>query len=339
LADDALDAIAGTYGTVDGRYASREFCRAVFNGNPHGYSHHAFVRDGEQVVGHYAVVPVRVRARGATLISGKGEALFLAEPYRARSLPLPGGAVPAGIALMSALHDHAGAAGIALLHNITSREIGMMQRMQGFRALHVTLDQRHFLIRPGELSAVRQAPARAYAARALSLAQRALLALARTLPSPAVDVEAPVNAERHSAALAAAGGDRVAWTISWDPETLAWLARLGRLKVVSIADRPDQFAVVSSGDIGEVVLWHVPPTAAGSGLAILRALVGRSARDGGHVVSVTRRVAAGAGPSLKLTLGALGFVPQRIPLTIYVKADDDFFMRSENLHFTRMFHL
>jgi hypothetical protein len=35
--------------------------------------------DGNEVVGPYAEIPIRVQARGATVMSGKGEALFLAE--------------------------------------------------------------------------------------------------------------------------------------------------------------------------------------------------------------------------------------------------------------------
>jgi hypothetical protein len=240
---------------------------------------------------------------------------------------------------MSALHDEACAAGIRLLHNITSREIGMIQRMQGFRALTLTLDQRHFLIRPAALGGLRRSPARAHAARALSIVQRGLLALSRALPLPAVDIAAPVHGEWCGAAIAASCADGDAWTISRDPETLAWLARLGRLEVASIAGRPDQFAVLAKGDVGEVVQWHVSPGATASGLAILRALLNGSVDDDALVVSVTRRLAAGAGPSLRLTLWGLGFFPQRIPLTIYVKADDDFFRRRENLDFTRLFHV
>src|SRR5262245_66483117 len=77
--EESLDAIAATYGTVDRRYADREFCRIVFNENPSGYSYHAFVKDGDRVVGHYAVIPIRTRSRGVLVTSGKGEALFLDE--------------------------------------------------------------------------------------------------------------------------------------------------------------------------------------------------------------------------------------------------------------------
>src|SRR5262245_32218452 len=79
ISDESLDAIGATYGTVDRRYADREFCRIVFNENPSGYSYHAFVKDGDRVVGHYAVIPIRTRARGVLVTSGKGEALFLDE--------------------------------------------------------------------------------------------------------------------------------------------------------------------------------------------------------------------------------------------------------------------
>src|SRR5262245_35718046 len=146
VADDSLDAIAATYGTVDRRYADREFCRIVFNENPNGYSYHAFVRDGKSVVGHYAVIPIRTRARGALVTSGKGEALFLDEAHRRSAVATPeGGEMPAAMALMRLVHQRALEDGLAVIHNITSPEIGVIERLLGFRPLAVRLDQVHFL--------------------------------------------------------------------------------------------------------------------------------------------------------------------------------------------------
>ena len=115
LGPDRLDAIAATYGTVDPRYASRAFCELIFNGNPYGFSWHAFIVDGDRVVGHYAVIPMRVCSDHQTVLSGKGEALFLAEDHRAGTVETDSGMLPAGLALMNALHDHALADGAILL--------------------------------------------------------------------------------------------------------------------------------------------------------------------------------------------------------------------------------
>ena len=130
LPDEALDAVGTTYGTVDRRYASRGFCREMFNGNPFGYSWHAFIHDGKTAVGHYAVIPVRARAGESIVTAGRGEALFLEETCRAARLEGADGPTPAGIALMAAVHERALAEGAQILHNRTSPEIGMIQRMQ-----------------------------------------------------------------------------------------------------------------------------------------------------------------------------------------------------------------
>jgi hypothetical protein len=305
---------------------------------------HAFVRHGEAVVGHYAVVPIRVRARGATAVSGKGEALFLAEAHRAGTVALEGGEVPAGIALMNALHDRALSEGLVVVHNITSPEIGMIQRMHGFRALNVSLDQLHYLIRPSELRALRESPSRARAGRALALAQRTLLTVSRGLlrltRAPAVERNPDAHAERHLAALAATDAHaEPGWAISRDPETLRWLRRLGRLEIASIAGRPEHVAVISTGDARELLLWNVPDGARRSGLALACALLASSVDDGAWIVSAARRLAPEGSRSLRFVLRVLAFVPQSIPVTIYVKGPDPFYIQEANLDFSRVFHL
>jgi GNAT superfamily N-acetyltransferase len=343
LSDEGLDAIAATYGMIDHRYASREFCRTVFNENPFGYSYHAFVRDDDLVVGHYAVIPMRARARGAAVISGKGEALFLAESHRRSGIGTATGELPAAFALMKAVHEYALAEGLAVIHNITSPEIGVIERMLGFRALEVWLDQLHFLITLPKVHELRQLSYRALAARFLSVAQRVLLAAMRTAlritAAPAIEVNSSAHAEQHLSALAAAAAGAGTWTISRDLETLRWLRRLGRLEIVSLRGRPEHFAVMTKGNARELLLWNVPAGAVKNGLAIACALLAGSVRDRAGRVSMTRQLAAQGGSSLRLAVRILAFVPQRIPITIYAKSVDDFYLRSTNLDFTRLFHL
>ena len=339
LPDRELDAIGSTYGTVDRRYAAREFCRTVFNENPYGYSFHAFVREGDRVVGHYAVIPMRTRARGDVVISGKGEALFLAESHRRSAIATPGGEVPTGMALMKAVHEHALAEGVALIHNITSPEIGMIERMMGFRALTVWQEQLQFLITPPQHGSYR-----ALGARLLSAAQRGLLGAARAAlrltAAPATEVNPPAHADRHLSALAATdSGEGATWSISRDRETLQWLRRLGRLEIVSVAGRPDHFAVMSTGNSRELLLWNVPAGAIRSGLAIACALVAGSIRDGAQTVSTTRRLATAGGPSLGVPLRLLAFLPRRTAIVIYAKSSDDFYLEGSNVRFSRMFNL
>src|SRR5512140_1315995 len=100
IGEAELAAIGRTYGKVDARYQSAGFCRTLFNENPFGYSWHAFVLDAGVPVGHYAVIPIRVTDRGRRIVSGKGEALYLAETHRATLVEGDHGPMPAGVALM-----------------------------------------------------------------------------------------------------------------------------------------------------------------------------------------------------------------------------------------------
>jgi hypothetical protein len=341
LAEEALDAIVATYGTVDPRYASRDFCRVLFNENPIGYSYHAFVRDGDRVVGHYSVIPMRVRARGATVVSGKGEALFLAPPYRATAIVTPAGDVLAGIAMIKSLDERALADGITVIHGITTPAVGIILRMNGSRALKLSLDQLHFLIRAPESPRVLS---RAQIERLLCACQRVLLAAARAAlrltAAPSIEANSSAHADQHLATLAATDADGgVTWTISRDLETLRWMKRVGRLEVVSIVGRPEHFAVMTKGDSRELLLWRVPAGARRSGLAIVCGLLMGSVRDQARIVLVTRRLAAQGGPSLRFALRMLGFFPKRIPTSIYAKSADDFFLKSANLDFSRLFNL
>ena len=340
LPDEELDAIAATYGNLDPRYASREFCRLVFNENPLGYSFHAFVRDGDRVVGHYAVIPMRTRARGATVVSGKGEGLFIAESHRRSAIATPEGEVPTAIALMEAVHDHALAEGVAVIHNITTPQVGMLTRMLGFHVLTVWRDQIQFVITPPSHRTYRS-----WGARLLSFAQHALLATARAglllTAAPAVEVNSPGHTDRHLSALAGMdpGSGVATWSISRDPDTLRWLSRVGRLRIVSVAGRPDHFAIMTTGNSRELLLWNVPDGALRSGLAVACALLVGSVQEGAQSVSTTPQLAGAGGRSLGFVLRMLAFLPRRVSVVIYAKSTDPFYLQAANVDFSRIFNL
>ncbi len=162
----------------------------------------------------------------------------------------------------------------------------------------------------------------------------------RLTAAPATEVNPPAHADRHLSALAATDPEGGAtWSISRDLETLRWLRRLGRLEIVSVAGRPDHFAVMSTGNSRELLLWNVPAGAIRSGLAVACALLGGSVRDGAQTVSTTRRLATAGGPSLGFALRLLGFLPRRTAIVIYAKSADDFYLESTNVEFSRMFNL
>jgi hypothetical protein len=340
---DALDAIGETYGTVDRSYASRAFCEELFNRNPYGHSWHAFVTDGDVVVGHYAVIPMRASARGTTVLSGKGEALFLHEAYRSSPIECDAGTLPAGIALMNLLHQCAFDDGVTVIYNISSAGIGMIQRMNGFRSLSVRRDQHHFLISPGLLRQLREGRARV-AARALMVAQRLLLALApallRAVRAPRVRFVPLGEDDPLLAALVKSGTmERESWSMARDLETLHWLRRLDRLEIVALIPSSAQFAVLSKGNARELLHWNISTDDWKGGLAVVCALAGEAVRERAWIVSVPRRMIEEGGRALRFATRALGFYRRTSEQVIYVKSRDPFYLDAGHLTFDRRFSL
>ena len=61
LDEEQLGWITSLYGPVDPKYASLDFVRYQFVGNPYGWSAHAFALTEDGPVAHVGVVPFRAR--------------------------------------------------------------------------------------------------------------------------------------------------------------------------------------------------------------------------------------------------------------------------------------
>ncbi len=344
LTDAELESVGQTYGRVDPRYRSVGFCRTLFNQNPFGFSWHAFVSDGGTVVGHYAVIPFRVVVKGEQRVSGKGEALFLAESHRTALIHLQDGPVPVGLALICELHDHVLEQEICVLHNITSRDVGMLQRMSGFTCVKVVRDQLHLLIDPSHFPSTRTSRAKVLAARCLADLQRRASILGTAVSTwgrapelrvtPTRDLPAPLRTPSPADPWSLSR-----WGISRDAATLQWLLDLGRIEFLSIAAAPDRFAMVSRGAVREMLQWAVPPGAWKDGLALMRSIVNRSRQEGAALVSVDRRLLDRHPDTLRSAVRLLGLVPRQYVTELYVKSGDSFFRDPDTIAFDRLFYL
>ncbi len=323
LSGPELDAVAASCGAADPHLRALPFCEEMFNGNPFGFSWHGFVHVDGRMAGHYAVVPYRARNGTETLTSGKGEGLFLREDAKTALVPWGSRDIPAGMALMSVVHGRALEDGASLLHNRPGPEAGSIQKLGGFREVRLTLDQFHFLLAPGRpMRALRVA-----AAGLVSAMQRVRVGIISTCAAiggslagiPAVEIEAGDLGDRALDALEKEGAGTSGWSVARDRETLQWLQRLGRLLIVSVSGRKEQFAILSRGEARELIHWAVPDGDNAAGLALLCALLRASIRDGVSVVSVPRRLMEGSG-SLRWAMRSLGFFGRRVEQVTYVKA-------------------
>jgi hypothetical protein len=268
--------------------------------------------------------------------------LFLREAYRSSPIECDAGTLPAGIALMNLLHQRALDDGVTVIHNISSAEIGMIQRMSGFARLSVRRDQHHFLITPEQLRQLRGERARV-AAKALMVVQRlrlaAAAALLRAVRAPRVRFVPPGEDAAPLAALVTSGTlDGETWSMSRDLETLHWLRRLDRLQIVALIRAPNQFAVLSKGHTRELLYWNISTDNWMGGLAVVCALAGEAVRERAWIVSVPRRMIDDGG-ALRFATRALGFYRRAFEQIIYVKSHDPFYLDAGHLRFDRRFNL
>jgi hypothetical protein len=344
LPTSELETIGRTYGRVDSRFQSVAFCRALFNENPFGFAYHVFALDRSTVVGHYAVIPIRVTARGRQFLSGKGEALYVEEEYRTASIDGPNGSFPLAFSLMQELHNHALRDGVVVLHNITSRDVGMLQRMDGFTRLAIRTDQYNLLLDSSRFPAIQSRAVSRFAGRTVSILQKVLARLLglflRLSAAPVVRVRVGSSISVTLAPLEPQGGSAAAqWTIARDPATLQWLHRIGRIEVLETGAEPCGFVAYTRGRVREILRLEVRPGHRRAGLALLCALVVNAERDGAALVTVGERTRKAHPGALRLGLCLLGFFRRSFPTEIYVKSTDPFFLAPGNIAFDRLFHL
>ena len=212
LGEEQLGWVSALYGPVDHQYASMEFVRHQFVGNPYGWSAHAFVLDDGKAVGHCAAVPFCARLGGEPLVAGKIEAVVIAESHR-------GGRTEAGeslaVAMLREMYAFAHENGVTILFGLAPPRVGAIHRRAGCRRL--TLDAPTYVLVTRPRTVAREWSKRRRAATVgLSLGQNALVAGAYTAArvvtgawrAPKVELPATADAEL-AVATAAMALDRV----------------------------------------------------------------------------------------------------------------------------------
>ena len=342
LASSDLERIATTYGESDPRYRSVDFCAKVFNRNPAGPALHGFLQDAGQTVGHYAVLPIWLQDRGRSVSSGKGEALFVTANRRSQRLAVDGTEMPAAMALMRAVHDRALADGAAVLHNVTTPEIGLLQRMEGFRAISLERDLRHVVLDWSAFPRLRASGTLRFKGRAVQAAQRLLdqaVGAATARSRRRILVNPPDSLPEILEETAGRFVDLPGWTVRRDPEFLGWQVDLGHLECcVSEGNSADRL-LVTTGRSREIVDWKMGSGSLSVALALFGAAQRRARASGAALISVETARAARAGPAVLGAARLLGLAPFPFPVQLYVKSADPHYFEAANLAFDRLFHL
>jgi hypothetical protein len=240
LDDERMAWISRLYGSSDAKYASPEFVRHLFAGNPFGWSLHAFLLSEGKPVGHCGMIPVRARDSTGTVVSGKYEAFAVDERYRSATTQE---GLPAALGLLAALDGAARESEISIVHGITSRELGLLLRLLGSRAIKIPLPT--YVAVGSRAEFARGLPRdRRWAVAVLSLAQHGLAASARTLGRLGLSPPGMLReCTPEDASLADVPISSGSWTItasdSWE-----WLAGTGLLRTMEVRGRFGSRALV-----------------------------------------------------------------------------------------------
>jgi len=350
LDDDALRATAALYGPFNSKYGDVEFCRQVFNRNVQGWALHAILEDADdgRPVGHYALVPFALSRGREQVLSGKGEAFVILEPYRGESLSVGDEpALPCGLAMALHLYRFGAEHGLDPIHMIANEEVGLLHRMAGCRGLRIARRRFVLAVSPGRMARARASAAGSLVLWLAAAAQRILSGLlmrSRAAPGPARawDVSAlePEQRERLARALARSPG----WSAHVDAPALDWFARVGRLQVVATDDTFRDCALVcrraDQDQVMEIVAWNLSRPDPAVAFRLLAQVADEAHRHGNRMVSLSSLTLALESDLALLmrTAAAALFRETKGPLLVFVRSRDDRFLDAASYGFTPFFH-
>ena len=304
LDEERLSWITRLYGVVDAKYASLEFVRHQFAGNPFGWAAHVFVLDHGRPVGHCSAVPFRARRGDEQLVAGKIEAVVVDAEHRGRR---PDGRSLA-VEMLSALYPFGLDCGMDVLFGLAPPHVARVHVRAGCHEIAPDAPAYTMVSDAAAFAGKRRA-----AGRVLAAAQAATVgtadAVARIAARPGAPTLEPPTAADAELATAQIGGD--GWTISgadaWD-----WLAGSGTLEALEIPGRSGCRALVRIAKPGtapaQIVAWR--PNRRGVTPAVL--LLGAAVKLARQRAAPTLRFqpwsGSGGDGTLARTCSLLGFV-------------------------------
>ena len=331
---ERLAVIADLYGRADSKYASVDFCEHQFNHNPSGYSFHSFAHDGDRVVGVHNLIPIAGTARGELIRSAKAEAVFVDDDYRRSMIPEGDAMIPLFLATSRRLYQFGMEHGIQVIHMMGAA--GLLFRFTGAKELKLDDVSSTFL-----LSGMPGSQLRTAATGALALGQRIIDTAAA---APAALAPRAQTVDAHAAGSAALESfvrarlrDTRRWSLDQNAANLAWYSGTGLLRV-STCERASALLRWNSGpgEGVEILAWSDVGSSFLERHALLHHIIG-TARAAKAVRILVWESSLAARSRLSSLLAWFGFARVRRTRNFYVKADDPYFLKAENVEFTPFF--
>jgi len=350
LPEAELGAVARLYGGFRPKYADLAYCRHLFNGNPHGYSFHAFLDDeGGEPVGHYAIIPMQVVVDGEVRLSGKAEALIVLPGHRRSTVPLENGTQAlCGLVMPSRLYRFALDQGCDLVHMIPSPDVQAIYPATGARAVPGRHRRARLYVDPRGAVDPAATSARRVAQAVLGMGQYAAYTCARLLSGASSGDVLRWSGSRLTpdvlGRVAASVPSVPGWTLACDADHLAWIARTAHLEVIALDESLADFAVVTArageGRVLEVLIWRQRSAGRHAALRLLDA-VARTARSAGDVVVGLSHTAAWDAGELSRLRGAarvLCFHERDQPADLFVSSRRKEYLDPARLRFSPLFY-
>ncbi len=346
LSKQELEDIARLYGHFDANYRSLEFCDYLFNKNPFGYSFHAFLVHPELgKVGHYGMIPVEIMAFGKKELSVKGEAFFVVEACRTKTIEYKGKVIPVAFALSVGLTDFVIEHGISIHHLMSPKNVARIHQRGGCKEVKLTETSSYYFNTIENTKGIKR-----FLKEGLALYQAAFYKLYSPLKKFSSTECLQVKTLNEVAfgeivkaieALSPVSKDK--WSIYLKGKALEWHLKSPTIHVVKVPGKNTEFALLrkhsASGKPMEILAWICPQGFSMTSVLILQKILEESKKHGSPWLRFSNEYMFGDAKQLKRLSKLFGFMSKKHETFFYVKSDDPLFKDSEKVLFNPCFYI
>lgn len=343
LCQEFLEAIASLYGSYDNKYKSVDFCRIQFNENPSGYSLHAFACDRNKIVGHIAVIPIEIYVNGERQLSGKAEAFCVKEKYRTKLID--GSYI--GIILPTELFKFAIDEGIEVIHLIANEKVGMIHKTAGCKKINIHSKNFIFFINKYTES-LRNKIVLKMIFRIIFITQRwmykFLYLISLFFPKITINNVSHENEEIYKIQFEIKPDNNLfikdKWSIAKSKSNILWFFRTGIIDVYRIGNSNEEYIILrknlTPNGVVEIVDCRLNIKSGFPNLIFLLCyIIQRAEKEKASMIIISDQVLSS---KLKIVIRFFGFLKKTSKIGFYVKSNEQFFLREENILFNPFFY-